>query len=243
MSKPERIKNILKEWLSQGRGVVMVADPLSSLPSLSFCCPVETRRNFRLVRSFGRLVGHSAHSVSVTRSLRPRARPQRQAKQMRHFGKKKQRSRGHIVTLSFRCRCCCRSFQLVYRSQPHAVALRSAVVSSQSNPTVLPILNFPTSIPSLPSLPPSPAPITPPTVDPDSAQSRCRLLGSVGTSFVELSRMIGAADSQARSSPRPESQRGAAQPQVLHRPRSVGGIAAPADSREPPSPQADSTEA
>ena len=91
MSKPERIKNILKEWLSQGRGVVMVADPLSSLPSLSFCCPVETRRNFRLVRSFGRLVGHSAHSVSVTRSLRPRARPQGQAKQMRHFGKKKKK--------------------------------------------------------------------------------------------------------------------------------------------------------
>lgn len=55
--------------------------------------------------------------------------------------------------------------------------------------------------------------------------------------------MIGAADSQARSSPRPENQRSAAHPQVSHRPRSVGGIAAPADSREPSSPQADSTEA
>lgn len=205
----------------------MVADPLSSLPSLSFCCPVEASRNFRLVRSFGRLVGHSAHSVlgHSGRSEGQATRPSQANASFRQ--KKKKRSRGHChkVTSSHppfaRGCCCCRSFQLVYRSQPHAVALRSALVSSQSNPTVLPILNFPTSILSLPSLPPSLAPITPPTVDPDSesAQSRCRLLGSVGTSFVESSRMIGAADSQVHSSPRPESQHSAAHPQVLHRPR------------------------
>ena len=55
--------------------------------------------------------------------------------------------------------------------------------------------------------------------------------------------MIAAADLEARNSPHPGFQRSAAHPQVSHRPRSVAGTAVPADSREPSSPQVDSTEA
>ena len=229
----------------------MVADLPSrvSLLSLSFCCPVRGEAEFparSVVRSVTRSVPFLffLRCAATTQATHP----------LRHFGKKKKKhktnglrghnSNSHSVTSSHSplARCSTRSFQLVCRSRPQAEALRSAVVSSRSNPTVLPILNFPTSILSLPSPPLSPAPIKPPTVDPGSAQSRCRL-GSMETSFVELSQMIAAADSEVRSSPHLGSQRSAEHPRVLRRPRSVDGIAVRADSREPLSPQADSMEA
>ena len=104
------------------------------------------------------------------------------------------------------------------RSQPHSGAPQSASVACQSNPAVFPIPSFPTSPPSLPSLPPFPAQTTDPTVDPNSALSN-HPLGSVESSFVELSRMIAAADSRGRSSPHPASRFAAANPLVSPRPR------------------------
>ncbi len=103
-------------------------------------------------------------------------------------------------------------------SQPQSGAPQSASVAYQSNQAVFPTPAFLTSPPSLPSLPPFPVQITDPAVDPDSALSY-HPLGSVASSFVELSRMIAAADSPGRSSLHPASRCVAANPPVSPRPR------------------------
>src|SRR5712691_9663951 len=111
-----------------------------SLVDALFVVSVVQLRRGGISGSFGRSVVWSVTRLTRSRSLgrgEPRARPQRKKKQNAYFRKKKKKktkvtrslSRSHFVTFSFRrrCRrCCCRSSQLVYRSQPHAVALRSA---------------------------------------------------------------------------------------------------------------------
>lgn len=83
MSDPERIKNVLKQMVVTGER----SDDGSRLPSrcslsLSFCCPVEARRNSG---SFGRSVGSLGRSLSFFL----RCDPGHKAKPIRHFGKKK----------------------------------------------------------------------------------------------------------------------------------------------------------
>ena len=204
----------------------------------SLCRPVvqSSRGGIPVSRSFGRSLGRFF------------ARQPAQAN--RHFGNfflkrkttQKQLRHSHDVTRhSLPPRV--PPFQLASRSQPLSEAPQSASVSSQSNPAVLPIRTSPTPIPSPLSLPPFPAPVAPPTADPDSAQTRCRSLGSVESSFAELSQTIAAADSWARSSPRLACQCSPAHPLVSPHPQSLAGIAAPAGSPEPSSLLGDPAEA
>lgn len=85
-----RIKTILKEMVVTGERSDGSRPPLSSLLSLSFCCPVQARRNSRLVRSFGRSLG--------------RLRPGHKAASFRKkkFNIEKQRGYEVTVTLSLR---------------------------------------------------------------------------------------------------------------------------------------------